>query len=75
MTDTTKTPNPLKQARRDKREARAIKRFIKDYRDTCRDQMTDGERALIRDMIGLAEIRVQVEDATLSALKTDEVKA
>lgn len=73
MTDTTKTPNPLKQARRDKREARAIKRFIKGYRETRRGQMTDGERAMLRDMLRLANVRVQVADDALAALKADEV--
>lgn len=75
MTDTTNTPNPLKQARRDKREARAIKRFIKDYRETRRGQMTDVERDMIREMLGLASIRVQVADDALATLKADEVKA
>lgn len=73
MTDTTKTPNPLKQARREKREAKAIKRFLKDYRDARRGQMTDGERAMIRDMLGLAEVRADIAGDALAALKADEV--
>lgn len=70
-----KTPNPLKQARRDKRDARAIKRFILDYRDDLRRDLADGEWAMIHDMLCLASIRAQVANDALAALKADEVKA
>ena len=73
MTETTKTPNPLKQARREKREAKAIKRFIKDYREINRGGMTTSERAMIRDMIGLASIQVQVASDALDLLQATEV--
>ena len=73
MTETTKTTNPLKQARRDKREAKAIKRFIKEYREIRRGLMTDAERAMIRDMLGIAEVRADIADDKLAGLKTDEV--
>ena len=68
MTETTKTPNPLKQARREKREAKAIQRFLKGYRDARRVELSDDERAMIRDMLGLANVRVQVADQALIAL-------
>lgn len=70
-----KTPNPLKQARRDKREARAIRRFIKDYRDARRGYMTPDEREIIRVMLETARVYVRVSDDVLAALKADEVKA
>ena len=73
MTETTKTPNPLKQARREKREARAIMRFIEGYRDTRRSELFSDELKMIRDMIGLASIRVQEAGYALAALKADEV--
>lgn len=75
MSDTPKTPNPLKQARRDCRESRAIRRFIKDYRETRHGQMTDGEREIVCEMLALAIVRVEVADDALAALKADEVKA
>lgn len=73
MTETTKTPNPLKQARREKRKAKAIKRFIKDYREARRGQMTDDGRAMIRDMLGLAIFREGIANDALAALKSEEV--
>lgn len=73
MTETTKTPNPLKQARRDKREAKAIKRFIEAYLEDHRGDMTDDERAVIHHMLGLASTRVEIANDALAILESDEV--
>lgn len=72
MTETTKTPNPLKQARRDKREAKAIRRFIEDYREINRGTLTYNELATLRGMLAYANVRVQVAYDALATLKADE---
>lgn len=72
MADTPKAPNPLKQARRDKREARAIRRFIKGYRVI--GPLVDNERTMLIDMLELANARVKAATDALTALKADEAK-
>lgn len=72
MTETTKTPNPLKQARRNKRDAKAIKRFVKEYLDARWGLLTDGEKATIREMLRFATVRSQEASSVLAALKVSD---
>ena len=71
MTETTKTPNPLKQARREKREAEAILQFLRGYRSGR--ALSADARAEIKEMIALAKVRIEATSDALALLQAAEV--